>query len=1166
MECFRRIALTGIAVFIYPDSSAQIAVVLLLAAIFMVVSEILSPFSRTVEMCLYRVGQYVVFASMYLALLLRVDISGEQTQSQEVFSGVLVIAHAAMFLVVLAQGLLIFIGWGDLVEPPDALKGLSGNEETASDSGNLGPGEAIHRTSYKYEDDRFVDTNPRWSRNSASAEEKSGKTRKAKGKRWEEWERPAPTAKNSFFPSPEGSVSSAGAGAGAGVGVSMFATAPSAGARAGRGLDAVRAARSLGGGDAGTFDAKTNDPVYGRESSAPAASTTASAAAAAAAAAAFRKTRGKSLSPKRSLFALRGNSAAVTIVPKAAPPIANAKRRDERKRSAPSTAKSSFFPSPMGSAAGSSTHATGLPAGTRSGGGLDPVEEFYSTGGGDGGYFEQPPPKNDFVAIRARVKSLSPERFGLGFKANAAAVAVAPTQETPTAKGRPEQRGRPTPTANNNSLFISPVGSAASSSAFSTAPPVGARGERGSPVDKFHSQGGGQTGFGGVRKNGPVVLRVTAAATTTAAPGLMRVKSLSPKRSLFALNASADDAFTVASKQAAQAAQGREAWGRPATSARNSLCISPEGSIASSSAFSSARRIGARDGRWSDAVDKFHTRGSGQIGFSEARKDGPVVVRVAAAARGLARVKSLSPKRSLFALEADAAQAAKTTTTTPKPRTPTAKRWEAWGRPVLTTRNSLHISPVGSAASSSAFSTAPPVGARDRRGSDPVDKLHSLGGGGRGGRGEVDFRGARTSDPDRPAMRPTTRPAVRPAAAAFASRRARVKSLSPKRSLFALQANAAAAAASTATTPKPRTLVATSSPFFSSPGSAVRSPAVRSPAVRSRAVRSPAVRVAAARKTPGSKKMRNARRDFGDDVIEGRSVPKMKRTKSAGASAPGWNGSRATPTGSGGRGRSRVSAATAAARRDRTPSSGALPISGFNTGGGLVSPTVARNSPSATATTAAAAPAPAPVPAWRVEPTGGTSNAEPQQKKLWTLSRPYSWANEKDAGVGSAMFANLRDEARVERRRAGVAAGYGRATASIGRDRWINPTFSASSGGGSGGSAEGVPTVWDVQPSAAARHKGSKRRKPSMASSVARKMERGHTSGGDGGSGRGGGWRRGGRLSKITRSASQEPTSTVRRDIWEDFEHIGSSDGDNAETPDRNRGAVNPTTNTQGLA
>lgn len=96
VECFRRIALTGFAVFIYPDSSAQIAIVLLLAAIFMVLSEILSPFARPTEMWLYRAGHYVVFASMYLALLLRVDVSSERDQSQDVSFSFWVVLEATV--------------------------------------------------------------------------------------------------------------------------------------------------------------------------------------------------------------------------------------------------------------------------------------------------------------------------------------------------------------------------------------------------------------------------------------------------------------------------------------------------------------------------------------------------------------------------------------------------------------------------------------------------------------------------------------------------------------------------------------------------------------------------------------------------------------------------------------------------------------------------------------------------------------------------------------------------------------------------------------------------------------------------------------------------------------------------------------------------------------
>lgn len=172
--------------FIYPESSAQVAVVLLLAAVFMVVSEILAPFERPVDMWLYRMGHYVVFASMFLALLLRVDVSNEREQSQEVFSGVIIIAHAAMLLVVVAQGLVIFMGWEDLVEVPDSLKDpviVAGDDYEKGEPGSGSKPDPRSGLGLGKNADPLVQQEQR-------------------GKRWETWERVAPTAKSSFFPTP----------------------------------------------------------------------------------------------------------------------------------------------------------------------------------------------------------------------------------------------------------------------------------------------------------------------------------------------------------------------------------------------------------------------------------------------------------------------------------------------------------------------------------------------------------------------------------------------------------------------------------------------------------------------------------------------------------------------------------------------------------------------------------------------------------------------------------------------------------------------------------------------------------------------------------------------------------------------------------------------------
>ncbi|CAM9670042.1 unnamed protein product, partial [Sphacelaria rigidula] len=106
IECGRRIVLTGLAVFLMPESSAQVAIEVVLAAVFIGVSDTLSPFSDLSDAWLYRCGNWVVFFSMYLSLLLKVDASDEDSQSQVVFAKVLIAAHACMVLMVVVQAVI----------------------------------------------------------------------------------------------------------------------------------------------------------------------------------------------------------------------------------------------------------------------------------------------------------------------------------------------------------------------------------------------------------------------------------------------------------------------------------------------------------------------------------------------------------------------------------------------------------------------------------------------------------------------------------------------------------------------------------------------------------------------------------------------------------------------------------------------------------------------------------------------------------------------------------------------------------------------------------------------------------------------------------------------------------------------------------------------------
>ena len=107
IECGRRIMLTGVIVFIYPNTAAQIAVTLAISVVFMIVSEVLAPHESHWDAWINRTGHIVIFTSMYVALLLKVDVSGENTTSQKTFENFLIAAHGCMVLVVLVEAVLM---------------------------------------------------------------------------------------------------------------------------------------------------------------------------------------------------------------------------------------------------------------------------------------------------------------------------------------------------------------------------------------------------------------------------------------------------------------------------------------------------------------------------------------------------------------------------------------------------------------------------------------------------------------------------------------------------------------------------------------------------------------------------------------------------------------------------------------------------------------------------------------------------------------------------------------------------------------------------------------------------------------------------------------------------------------------------------------------------
>jgi len=103
VECCRRILLASVVVFIEPNTSAQIAVTLAMAFVFVVISEALAPYASRWDTWLSRTGHAVVFASMYVALLLKVDVSDEGARNQRIFEAILVGAHFCMISVVVVE-------------------------------------------------------------------------------------------------------------------------------------------------------------------------------------------------------------------------------------------------------------------------------------------------------------------------------------------------------------------------------------------------------------------------------------------------------------------------------------------------------------------------------------------------------------------------------------------------------------------------------------------------------------------------------------------------------------------------------------------------------------------------------------------------------------------------------------------------------------------------------------------------------------------------------------------------------------------------------------------------------------------------------------------------------------------------------------------------------
>ncbi|CAM9756463.1 unnamed protein product, partial [Laminaria digitata] len=81
IECDRRILLTGVLVFVAPNSSTQAAMACIFAFCSLLGFELVRPHVDSADAWLYRLGCVIIFLSNFLALLIKVDAGSQDNRS-----------------------------------------------------------------------------------------------------------------------------------------------------------------------------------------------------------------------------------------------------------------------------------------------------------------------------------------------------------------------------------------------------------------------------------------------------------------------------------------------------------------------------------------------------------------------------------------------------------------------------------------------------------------------------------------------------------------------------------------------------------------------------------------------------------------------------------------------------------------------------------------------------------------------------------------------------------------------------------------------------------------------------------------------------------------------------------------------------------------------------
>ncbi|CAN0138387.1 unnamed protein product, partial [Pylaiella littoralis] len=98
LECFRRFLLTGLLVFLVPDTPGQVAFGCVFAFLSLLVFERLRPHTDPLDMELYRTGCLVIFFTNFLALMIKAEVASENSSGCAVYSVALIVVNVLFFL------------------------------------------------------------------------------------------------------------------------------------------------------------------------------------------------------------------------------------------------------------------------------------------------------------------------------------------------------------------------------------------------------------------------------------------------------------------------------------------------------------------------------------------------------------------------------------------------------------------------------------------------------------------------------------------------------------------------------------------------------------------------------------------------------------------------------------------------------------------------------------------------------------------------------------------------------------------------------------------------------------------------------------------------------------------------------------------------------------